>query len=282
MFSRPPTSQRLRACTKSWRVVCLLGLVFGFALWQASFNRWAPVRKAYVGIYHHVAPQLRGSGADLSEGELFLKGLPEHGISLSAGGCVWDVGANDGVWNSNSYYLIHQLGFRAWLFEPDASSFTKLRNLYGQVESPWRSTVQLFNIALAGSRGVVKMKFFPMGLENTLTNSTRQFDSQEYEYFVAAEPGDLLCKQQQQALSAGFCRQSDGEGDFTVLSIDVEGHDAMVLKAAFEQRCDWDLVVAETPLGLWKEPMSLFGYQELFARARNTVFVRNLPTNTIT
>jgi len=88
--------------------------VAAFFYYDGRHNRFATTRTAYVDAYHHVAPTLRGNG-DLSEGQLWSHALPTAGFSLpkKKGGCVWDVGANDGVWNSNSHYLIHQRGFKA-------------------------------------------------------------------------------------------------------------------------------------------------------------------------
>eukprot|EP00600_Ochromonadales_sp_CCMP1393_P002163 CAMPEP_0174991064 /NCGR_PEP_ID=MMETSP0004_2-20121128/21669_1 /TAXON_ID=420556 /ORGANISM="Ochromonas sp., Strain CCMP1393" /LENGTH=72 /DNA_ID=CAMNT_0016244741 /DNA_START=215 /DNA_END=433 /DNA_ORIENTATION=- len=46
------------------------------------------------------------------------------------GGCIWDVGANDGTWESNSYYPVYKKSFHAWLFEPDPKTFMKLSEKY--------------------------------------------------------------------------------------------------------------------------------------------------------
>ena len=209
---------------------------------------------------------------DMSEGELYTKGLPGHGHWLPArGGCVWDVGANDGVWHSNSHYLIHELGFQAWLFEPDAATFTKLRNQYGRKGTRFGSKVRLFNMGVGLRRDIVKMKFFPMGFENTIVEYNRnQYDSQEYETYVVVENGKLLCEQQTRAIEAGLCR-TDTNTTFTLLSVDVEKADAGVLAAAHSSgECHWDVVVAENE-SKWK--MKEMGYRGLFVSQYNTVYV---------
>ena len=55
--------------------------------------------------------------SDLSEGQIYLK-LQNLGISVPRGGCVWDIGANNGVWNSNSFYLINYLRATAHAADP--------------------------------------------------------------------------------------------------------------------------------------------------------------------
>ena len=64
-----------------------------------------------------VAPKIQQlSGLDLSENHLYTDVLPLHGYHMPSGkgGCVWDVGANNGVYNSNSHYLIHEKKFKGF------------------------------------------------------------------------------------------------------------------------------------------------------------------------
>lgn len=91
---------------------------------------------------------------------------------------MWDVGANNGVWNSNSRYLIQSRGFTAFLYEPDPTSFMSLLDLYGK-GSP---QVHLHNMAVSDFAGTAQFRKFPTGLENTITNHNHnQFDNPDYQ-----------------------------------------------------------------------------------------------------
>ena len=131
------------------------------------------LRKSYVQLHYWIAPRsaflLSNSEAtllDLSEGEIY-KNLPRTVAfptpGIHKGGCVWDVGANNGVWHSNSHFLIHAMDFYAWLFEPDAAPFLQLRKNYAG-----HPRVKLHNFALAEKTGIQTLRLFPMGFENTI------------------------------------------------------------------------------------------------------------------
>merc|ERR1712232_688425 len=122
-----------------------------------------------------------------------------------------------------------------------------------------------------GDHGVQKMKFFPMGFENTLVKEkTNQYDSVEYQAWVVVEDAKMICEQLRQATADGIC-QDQGGHDFTVLSVDVEGYDMAVIKAAHKDGCKWDVVIVESPDISWMRQM---GYVALFKSAYNTVFAK--------
>jgi hypothetical protein len=227
---------------------------------------------------------------------------------------VWEVGAHDGVWESNSYHLIRERDFHAWLYEPSPEAFIKLRNLYGQVrtsrgsssnESDSRNSrssnrarhrqrlhphVHLFNMALAYETGTSLYQSFPVGLENTLKAYDRdnQFDEVSHEYAVGTHDAAILCEQQKLALSRGDCRVTSGTGtgigtaggsvegcvarDFTVLSIDAEGVDTAVLRAAHSNGCTWDLLIVES-LYLTPFDMKAYGYKYIKQVSYNHIFM---------
>ena len=239
------------------------------------------MRSVAVSIYFAVAPMLR---SDLSESMIYVNGLPNHAFELPRGGCIWDVGANDGIFHSNSYYPIRSQDFTAFLFEPDPEPFLKLRDRYGRVGGPYSSKVELFNFGISGKPGVETLRGFPMSFENTVLEhdeKTDSFDKQKFTYGVSLESAQLLCQQRNDALKAGACRSSlptagsSGSGstttDFTILSIDIEGLDRSVLLSAHSGRlCTWDLLIIETP-GDYKVFDEL-GYVLLFKAGLNYVF----------
>jgi len=233
-------------------VIQLLGLVVE--------NKFALIRTLAVDFHYHVAPVLFPKG-DLSEGGLFTRlglSVPEKFVGEGNGGCVWDVGANNGVWNSNSYYLINKLGFKGFLYEVDAGTFVKLRGLYGGAGRSDR--VKLYNYGLGGKETTSVFKVFPMGFENTvIENKNSQFDSQVFEYQVAIRDAKEVCK----AMKVEGC-------EYGVLSIDVEGLDALVLKNAHLPDCVFDVVILETPN---EEQMSKLGYKLLLKDHYNSIFV---------
>jgi hypothetical protein len=259
-------------------------------------NNFALVRTASVGSYYHVAVMF--NLGDMSRGGLFTQHRHPsiaEALPIGKGGCVWEVGAHDGVWESNSYHIIRERGFHAWLYEPSPEAFIKLRNLYGQVHRSRGSgdsssdsmrthpNVHLFNMALSNATGVALFRSFPVGLENTLQAYDRdnQFDEVAHEYTVGTYNAQLLCEQQKLALSRGDCRvgegttgdgdDSDGD-DFTVLSIDTEGSDTSVLQAAHITGCTWDLLIIES-LYLTPPDMRSYGYKYIKQVSYNHIFM---------
>lgn len=233
-----------------------------------------------MSTYHHAAPTLL-RGVDLSENSLYTRGLPSTGYPLpgDTGGCVWDVGANDGVWHSNSHYLINYRNAHAWLFEPDASTFLKLRQLYSGTHS---STVEMFNVALSSFTGLQRLRVFPIGFENTIVKGkSNQFDSQVDEYSVGVFNAGLLCEQRRKAEDEGLCLVASSSHpeinrSFAVLSVDVEGVDGAVVVAAHaDAGCTWDIVIVETVNPALLEKMQNIGYNLVLRSAYNHIFVWN-------
>eukprot|EP00546_Thalassionema_frauenfeldii_P021930 CAMPEP_0178896046 /NCGR_PEP_ID=MMETSP0786-20121207/933_1 /TAXON_ID=186022 /ORGANISM="Thalassionema frauenfeldii, Strain CCMP 1798" /LENGTH=193 /DNA_ID=CAMNT_0020566361 /DNA_START=290 /DNA_END=868 /DNA_ORIENTATION=- len=191
-------------------------------------NNFVLIRKFYVGMHYRVAPtaSLLGLPSDLSEGAIY-KHLPSSvTFPERPGGCVWDVGANNGIWNSNSFYLIHAKNYHAWLFEPDASTFLQLRENYAN-----HPRVKLHNFGLSSKGEITTLRLFPMGFENTIQgNKSNQADKMEFSYDISVQDAAVLCQQQRKAISSGLCdvvsnEETDEKKSYTVLSIDAEGAD---------------------------------------------------------
>ena len=100
----PPRDDRImRAFKQHPFPLLLISLVFVRLVVLLTSNKFAFVRTAFVTTHFHVMPTLFPKG-DHSEGGLFTHvGLtvPTEYRGEGNGGCVWDVGANNGVWNSN-------------------------------------------------------------------------------------------------------------------------------------------------------------------------------------
>lgn len=279
-------------------ILCLILCIFTVCNVSDKFSFF---RNLGVTVLYHLAVVF--NVGDMSRGQLFtdnqaITSLLPH----EPGGCIWEVGAHDGVWESNSYYLIHHRMFKAWLFEPSPEAFVKLKNLYGERTTdilPSRirggarrrrgyNTVQLFNIALSNESHMASYQEFPTGLENTLTAYDRhnQFErTAGYRYTVAAQHAKVLCEQQTEALLSGDCKVGSGDGErshirgntssgassFTVLSIDAEGADTSVLEAAHSTGCTWDLLIVES-LYMTPSDMKSLGYQYIKKVGYNHVF----------
>lgn len=79
-----------------------------------------------------------------------------HGITISDGDCILDVGANTGLF---LLYLNQILGrARVYAFEPVPAIFRVLRR---NAESCHRLTVQLFNVGLSSRAGRATFAFYP-------------------------------------------------------------------------------------------------------------------------
>lgn len=273
-------------------VISVVVLVF---IWWISKNRFLRVREAYVHSHWVISPIIQKVlGLDLSEHHLYSNILPNHGYKLprKKGGCIWDVGANNGVWFSNSHYLIHEREFKGYLYEPDAGNFLKLRDIYQHDEK-----TSLFNFGLGTSNQILPLRVFPLGLENTIVSSKRnQFDGLAYHYSIGIVDADILCQQLREALKQGLCNihcsgdncktpasrwhgksndESVGLQTFTVLSVDIEGAGADVVRAAHRKCGDigWDLLILETPPGY--DEMKKMGYEWMFKDRFNDIYRRS-------
>ena len=127
----PNTPIRVSALFNSRRKQALLVAVFLiFLILHQQQTNYVKLRE---GVYEtHFKAGLHGllPSSDPSEGALFHR-LEAMGIVLPSGGCQWDIGANNGVWISNSYYLLHSKAYAGFLYEPGYDAFASLVRLYG-------------------------------------------------------------------------------------------------------------------------------------------------------
>ena len=253
------------------RTAALRYLILVALLWIVTKNNFLLIRKFYVAMHYRVAPTVSAFGfpLDLSEGAIY-KHLPS-GVTFpkGQGGCVWDVGANNGIFNSNSFYLIHTKTYHAWLFEPDAATFLQLRENYAS-----HPRVKLHNFALSSKTEIDTLRLFPMGFENTIRQKkANQADKMEYSYDISVQNATLLCQQQREAISNGLCDVASDEGiekkvTYTVLSIDAEGVDWKIFRSAHKMGFRWDLLITE---GRKDEPAKL-GYKLVLEKAYNAIY----------
>lgn len=238
-----------------------------FLTWQ-RMTKYRFLRANFIPLSGLMAPALR---SDLSEGQIYVTSK-EQGILVPKGGCIWDIGANDGVWNSNSFYLINYLNYSAVLFEPEAEVFLSLRRLYATADSPFAGRVELYNMALLKSADVMEYRVFPASLESTLVKTRRQYDPQpDYRYHVAGADARMVCDQQKEYLKTGRCGETNSQ-TFSVLSIDAEGSDRSIFSRIHELGCSFDLVIIEAAGEDLVEAMRLMGYTVVLRSGYNLIF----------
>ncbi len=214
--------------------VSCVGALVGAVFSLAHCSRWAAAREMYIDA----VVAFRGGLGDPSENRIMssLRDIPPHG-------CVFDIGAHNGIYHSNSFYLIHTLSYTGRLYEPSASAFSRLVQIYRKADN-----VKLFHVAVTGRSGtrLAKLHTFPTGLENSLVPEGRsQFDNPGPSYWVMAVDAAFICDEQRRLLAAAKC----GPKNFTVLSIDAEGHDQNILFRILDPsggNCSFDILIAES------------------------------------
>ena len=248
--------------------------------------------------------------ADTSEGALFHQ-LETMGVELPNGGCLWDVGANNGVWVSNSYFLLHTKGYTGFLYEPGYDAFSSLVTLYGNrptvpeylekikdgaVSIPIRPVI-LNNIALNGRTGndVVTFRTVPNGLGSSF-RSSNTFDKQHKAlYHIGTTEVEYMCKEYRDAIQKDLCttsttslRQHDeklrgsGSGSLingekkptttTVLSIDTEGEGESIMQKLLEECNNVSFDIVISE-SVSPELMEKHKYTMLFTYALNRVWI---------
>jgi FkbM family methyltransferase len=89
---------------------------------------------------------------DIFEDRVYTK----HGITLHAGDCVFDVGANIGLFTLFVHSTYHDV--RVYAFEPAAPMFDLLRSN----TSPYQARTQLFNYGLSDKEAEATFTFYPL------------------------------------------------------------------------------------------------------------------------
>ena len=219
-FSRACNLVQRGGRSKKVTVVVILLVIFLLHQYYTNFViiRVAVYRMHFRAGVHGLLPS-----ADTSEGALFHQ-LETMGVELPNGGCLWDVGANNGVWVSNSYFLLHTKGYTGFLYEPGYDAFSSLVTLYGNrptvpeylekikdgpVSIPIRPVI-LNNIALNGRTGndVVTFRTVPNGLGSSF-RSSNTFDKQHKAlYHIGTTEVEYMCKEYRDAIQKDLCTTS--------------------------------------------------------------------------
>ena len=200
--------------------------------------RFSSIRTNVVDAHFYLVQQDIINKKNYDPGGVITNLENRHDIHIDSHGCVWDVGAHNGVFSSNSYYLIHSKGWYGRLFEPEAKSFLKLLTLYHHDNINHK--VELYNYALGDSSGQVKLRTFPTGTEST-TNSLQngQFDpNHDAMYFIGQVDADIICRTIRET---NKCKNVQN-----ILSLDTEGSDQKILLRIL-RRCNhpFDIIIAE-------------------------------------
>ena len=102
-------------------------------------------------VFHHNRNETEFLYHQIFENQFYLK----HGISIKPGDCIFDVGANIGLFTLFIYHQVRNAS--VYSFEPIPSNFEKLRNnvaLYGL-------DANLFNCGLSDREGTATFTFYP-------------------------------------------------------------------------------------------------------------------------
>ncbi len=102
-------------------------------------------------VFHHNRNETEFLYQQIFENQFYLK----HEISIKPGDCIFDVGANIGLFTLFVYHQVRNAS--VYSFEPIPSNFEKLRNnvaLYGL-------DVNLFNCGLSDREGTATFTFYP-------------------------------------------------------------------------------------------------------------------------
>jgi FkbM family methyltransferase len=181
-------------------------------------------------------------------------------------GFVLDVGAADGVSNSNSRYLITEFEWSGALIEPHPSYFSKLEYMYKK-----HGNIKLFNLAVCDQVGT--MPFFQYGSDENGQVSTL---SQDFKKRVSLVHGD---EYHEPIMVNVVTLESIFENlpfvDF--LSVDCEGVDMLVLKSNNWEKYRPTLLCVEHSMP--KEELDLFmrinQYNLLDRTIGNSFYVNN-------
>jgi hypothetical protein len=166
-----------------------------------------------------------------------------------------DIGAHDGVFQSNSFFPIRSKGFRGFLFELDPELCAKASWLYANYPN-----VRVYCAGVSNETTVRTFRQISIGLQNSLETNRRQFDPNLgfRERAAVVLDAEFVCRE----LQSFNCTEQ------RILSVDVEGHEHTLLPRL---NCRFDVIILEG--NLWKsDGMVGKNCSLLFKRQYNTVY----------
>lgn len=187
--------------------------------------------------------------------------VQQHDIKLYHN--IIDIGAHDGLFKSNSYYLIRH-GWNAILIEPNPDSY----NMLIDVNRNYSKQVATFNIAI----GYESLRTILYKHRNSLRNPNSNHSGASLLDVGGGEGWDVAvisCKELIESISW------PGIGIF---SIDAEGYDIYILKSLFETEARPQIIITEIfkrKIEQQKHQMIIDnGYQLILKEGQNKAYVR--------
>jgi FkbM family methyltransferase len=212
------------------RLIAIAAVVFILVSLYESSVYYVHVRTLWKDVVWFSV--LRHLFADPSAGGVFSL-LPPLDVSDDASRphCIVDVGAHDGVFQSNSFFAIRSRGWRGFLFELDPVLCARA----AAVHEDWPS-VRVVCAGLSNRTEITTFRQITVGLQNSLETSRRQYDPKLgfHERAAVVLDASIVCEE----LARFNCSQR-------ILSIDVEGHEHVILPRI---NCRFDVIILEGTL----------------------------------
>jgi FkbM family methyltransferase len=181
-------------------------------------------------------------------------------------GTVVEVGANDGIFCSNSYPFIKR-GWKGVLIEPNPLVYSTLQGLYENNDS-----VKSFNVACASSEG-----FLPLYMGKDGQTSYATLSSEDSWWYNATRSDNTVVVQVarlERVLDEASC-----PADFDILTVDTEGFDYEVLRGLNLTRYKPKVIMTEdekppfTNMRVKEDLLGSHGYEMARKMANNAIWV---------
>lgn len=179
-------------------------------------------------------------------------------------GTVVEVGANDGIFCSNSYPFI-ELGWKGVLIEPNPLIYSRLEELHQRTDA-----VKMFNLACGSTEGSLPLYMGKDGQSGYATLSS------EHSWWYNATRSDhkvvVSVVRLERILDEASCPE-----DFDILSVDTEGFDYEVLCGLNLARYRPKVIMTEDE----KPPYTNMREKEDLLSSRGYVLFRRIANNAI-
>lgn len=175
---------------------------------------------------------------------------------------VVDIGAADGVLNSNSWILTTINGWGGLLVEPNPTAFNKLQSYY-DMRTGRGGDIQLENSAISESNGTITLRMPENEDDDQLASITQRFPKKVEVNSITIK--NLLDKH--------------NVGQVGILSVDTEGYDFYVLKMWMETDNRPQIVITESwPHMAYMNIMKSIllkknNYSKIFHLGENEIFI---------